>query len=133
MPRQLHDETSTFWVSESDIPEVVNPDPDVAYECRPLTTAKYRELQRKNTKSVVNKATRAMDDQVNGEALADDLIDWVVANWRGIVDKGDPAECSRANKLRLDGQVKSGVIGIAGLNRLEAAPEVRADSFRSPA
>ncbi len=131
MSRSLHDESQTFEVKESDIPEVVNADPDVAYTVRPLTTAKFRELQKRNTQQVVNKASRSMEAEVNGEKLADDLIDWVIADWSGIVDKGQPAECSRANKLRLDGQVKAGLIGVAGLNRIEAAPEVRTDSFRT--
>lgn len=130
MPRSLHDEAATFEVKEADIPEVVNPDPDVTYTVRPLTTTKFRELQKKNTKPVVNKATRAMEEQVNGENLADDLIDWVIAGWVGIVDRGQPAECSRANKLRLDGQVKQGLIGVAGLNRIEEAPAKREESFR---
>ena len=133
MPRQLHDESSTFDVKETDIPEVQNADHEVVYTCRPLTTAKFRELQKKNTKPVANKATRSMVEEINGEGLADDLIDWVLVSWVGILVKGQPAECSRAHKLLLDGQVKQGLIGVAGLNRIEAAPAVRDDSFRQPA
>lgn len=130
MPRQLHDDSSTFEVKETDIPDVTQADADTSYTVRPLTTAKFRELQKKNTKLVVNKATKSMEQEIDGEKLADDLIDWVVAGWSGILDKGQPAECSRENKLRLDGQVKQGLIGVAGLNRIEAAPAVRDDSFR---
>lgn len=130
MSRSLHDDEATFEIKEADIPEVVNADPDVTYTVRPLSTTKFRELQKKNTRMVPNKATRAMEPEVNGENLADDLIDWVIAGWSGIVDKGQPAECSRANKLRLDGQVKTGLIGVSGLNRIEAAPAETARSFR---
>lgn len=130
MARTLHDDAATFTVKETDIPDVLNADPDVSYDVRPLTTAKFRELQKKNTRPVPNKATRQMIDEVNGEKLADDLIDHVIAGWSGILDKGQPAECTRENKLRLDGQVKQGLIGVAGLNRIEEAPAQREESFR---
>lgn len=133
MPRSLHDEASTFEVKETELPDVTVADEETIYVCRPLSTAKFRELQKKNTKLVPNKATRGMEDQINGEKLADDLIDWVIADWRGIVDKGRPAECSRENKVRLDGQVKTALIGYAGLNRIEEAPAQRDASFRPPA
>jgi hypothetical protein len=129
MPRELHDD-EPFVLKETDIPEVINADPEVSYTVRPLSTAKFRELQKKNTKPVVNKATRSMESDVNGEGLTDDLIDYVIVDWTGIVSKGQPAECSRANKLRLDGQVKSGLIGVAGLNRIQAAPADTERSFR---
>jgi hypothetical protein len=32
--------------------------------------------------------------------------------------------------LLLDGQVKQGLIGVAGLNRIAAAPAAKEDSFR---
>ncbi len=130
MARQLHDEGSTLEVKEIDLPDIMQADPDTRYTVRPLTTAKFRELQKKNTRQVVNKATRSMTDELNGEGLADDLIDWVIADWAGILSKGEPAECSRENKLKLDGQVKQALIGVAGLNRIEAAPAAKEDSFR---
>lgn len=130
MARALHNDDTTFTVKETDIPDVQQADPDVTYEVRALTTAKFRELQRKNTRPVPNKATRQMVDEVNGEKLADDLIDHVIAGWAGIVDKGQPAPCTRENKLRLDGQVKQGLIGVAGLNRIEEAPAATEASFR---
>lgn len=132
MARSLHDD-STFVIKESDIPEVVNPDPDVTYTCRQLSTVKFRELQKRNTRLVPNKATRGMEPDVDGEKFADDLIDWVIADWSGILSAGQPAECSRENKVRLDGQVKGGLIGVAGLNRIQEAPQQRAESFRGPA
>jgi hypothetical protein len=130
MPRQLHDENATFEVKEADIPDVVNPDPDVTYTVRPLSTAKFREFQKRNTKMVPNKATRGMEQEVNGEVLSDDLIDFVLVSWSGINYRNEPAECNRANKLLLDGQVKQGLIGVAGLNRIAAAPAAKEDSFR---
>lgn len=130
MPRSLQDESEHFDVKESELPDVINADPDVSYTVRPLTTDKFRELQKRNTKLVVNKASRSMEKELNGEGLADDLIDHVLAGWVGIVSKGQPAECTRANKLRLDGQVKGGLIAIAGLNRIEAAPAAKEESFR---
>src|SRR5688572_20337575 len=99
MARQLHDESTAFPVKESDLPDVLNPDPEVTYSVRPLSTAKFRELQKKNTRMVPNKQTRQMDPELNAEHFADDLIDHVIEGWSGIVDKGQPAECSRANKL----------------------------------
>jgi hypothetical protein len=130
MPRSLHDETSTFDVKEVDLPDVQEADPDVSYTLRPLTTGKYRELQKKNTRPVVNKATRRMEEEVNSEGLADDLIDHVIAGWTGIIIRGTPADCTRAYKLLLDGPIKIALVGVAGLNRIEAAPVEKEGSFR---
>lgn len=128
--RQLHDEGATFEVKETDLPDVMQADAEVTYTLRPLTTTKFRELQKKNTRQVVSKATRSMVDELNGEGLADDLIDHVIACWTGIVSRGQPADCTRENKLKLDGQVKQALIGVAGLNRIEAAPAAKEESFR---
>ena len=127
MARQLHDE-APFEVKESDLQGIDEVDKDTVYTLRPLTTQKFRELQKKNTKNVLNKRAGRMEPQLDGETLADDLIDHVIADWRGILSKGQPAECSRDNKLRLDGQVKQALIGVAGLNRIEAMPEEREQS-----
>ena len=70
MARSLHDESQAFDVKEIDIPEVMNADPDVVYTVRALTTSKFRELQKANTRLVPNKATRAMEPEINGEKLA---------------------------------------------------------------
>lgn len=132
MARQLHDD-STFEVKEVDLQGIDEADKDTAYTLRPLTTAKFRELQKKNTKQVLNKRAGRMEPQLDGETLADDLIDHVIAGWTGILSKGQPADCTRENKLKLDGQVKQALIGVAGLNRIEAIPEEREQSKSGPA
>lgn len=134
MPRQLQTDDATFEVRETDLDEITDPDPDVVYICQELTTRRWRELNRQYTKRVPNKLTRRMDEQLDSEAFADALVDFVVQDWRGIVEPGGAAApCTRENKLRLDGAIKSALIGRAGLTQIVREPEDRAQSFRSPA
>jgi hypothetical protein len=97
-----------------------------------LTTAKHREIQRANTKKVANRA-RGMEDYTDWPKVVDDLVDYVIVAWAGVVDKGEPAPCDREHKLRLDAPTKDALLERAGLNEIVAAGEQRAASFRQPA
>lgn len=133
MARQLQTEDATFEVRESDMEEIPEPDPEVVYVLRELTTKKWRELNRAHTRRVPNKITKRMEDELNGEAFADALVDYVIADWRGIADRGQPAPCTTENKLRLDGVIKSALVGCAGLTKITREGEDKAHSFRGSA
>ena len=129
--RSLHNEAEPFDVRETDLPDVTQADPSVVYTVRPLGTEKFRELHRAHTKKVLNKRTGQREDDHDAEGFADAVCDFVLVGWVGVVDHGEPAPCTRENKMRLDGQVKTGLIAVAGLNRLDADDTAR--SFRPPA
>lgn len=133
MARQLHAEDSTFEIAETDLPDVGQADPEVVYTLRPLTTKKYRELQKAHTKLVPNKHTRAMESKLDADAFTDALVDFVIADWRGIVDGGEPAACTAANKERLDGPTKAALVNVAGLNRIVTEDDAIEQSFRPTA
>jgi hypothetical protein len=133
MARQLHDDSSTFEIQETDIPGIEQADPEVTYTLRPLTTKKYRELQKQHTKLVPNKQTRQMEQKLDGEGFTDALVEYVIADWRGVYDKGEEAPCSAENKQRLDGPTKAALVNVAGLNRIESADDDREQSFRPTA
>jgi hypothetical protein len=133
MPRQLHREDATTEVCETELVEIPEPDAGTFYTLRELTTAKWREIKKLNTTKRPNKQTRQMEDVLDEEAFSDDLVDYVIVGWRGIVDNGADAPCTRENKLRLDGTIKSALVGRAGLTQIVQAPDARAASFRATA
>jgi hypothetical protein len=133
MARQLHTEDATFWVAETDLPEIPEPDEAVSYQLRELTTSKWREIRKLNTTMKPNKQTRTMEPVLNDEGFSDDLVDYVIIGWKGIVDRGAEAPCTRETKQRLDGPIKSALVGRAGLTQIVREPEIKAESFRATA
>ncbi len=104
---------------------------DVMYVLRHLTTEQHREIVRSNTKKVPNKRTHQMEDRVDWEAVSDDLLDYVLTEWSGVVANDAPLPCTRAHKLLLDGPRKTAMLELAGMNEVQATPERRAESFRT--
>jgi hypothetical protein len=129
MARQLHVENETFEIAETDLVGLSQPDPEVFYTLRPLTTQKFRELDAKNTKPQPNKRTGGMDLVRDDNAREDDIIDFIVKDWRGITANGQAAECTRDNKIKgMDPQIKTALINAAGTNRRTQAE--KDSSFR---
>jgi hypothetical protein len=130
---ELLTEDDRITVLDTDLDGVTDPDSEAAYVLRPLTPEQSRKLRKQHTTFVINKRTHTKDPQVNDDAFADDLIDYVLVDWSGMVSKGQPLPCERAYKLRLDFVRKAALLGLAGGNRTERAQERRAESFRQPA
>jgi len=126
---QLIDESDTLTVKDSDLPDVPDGDPDVVYTLRPISTETHRELAKKHTSHPINPRTHQKEDRLDGVALADDLFDYALVGWSGILWKGQPAELTRANKMKIDALRKSSMLGLAGLNQIARQPEVKAESF----
>lgn len=131
MPRQLQTDGATFEVREDALDDLQHADPDVVYICRELTTTKWRELQRQHTRKVLNKATKQMENVTDNEAFSDAIVDYVLMDWRGIVERGGAAApCTTGNKLRLDGVVKAALVGKAGLSQIVEGAAIKETSFR---
>jgi NAD-dependent oxidoreductase involved in siderophore biosynthesis len=131
MPRQLQSDDYTFEVKETELDDVQDADPQVVYVLRELTTKKWRELNKTHSRKMPNKATKRMEDVVDQEAFADAIVDYVLVDWRGIVERGgNPAPCTTENKHRLDGVLKAALVGRAGLSQIVQASEARDASFR---
>lgn len=132
MPRQLQTDGATFEVREDALDDLQHADPDVVYICRELTTTKWRELQRQHTRKVLNKATKQMENVTDNEAFSDAIVDYVLMDWRGIVERGGAAApCTTENKLRLDGVVKAALVSKAGLSQIVEGAAIKEASFRA--
>lgn len=132
MPLQLIDPAEPIVVKDSELPGVTGGDPDTTYTLRPIAVEDHREISKKNTKPVIEPLSRRTIDQTDYEAVADDTLDFVLTDWSGILIKGQPAACTRENKLKLDGNRRVALTGLAGMNQIARSPEVRAESFRQP-
>ena len=103
---------------------------DVMYVIRHLTTDQHREITRQNTKKKPNKMTHQMEEHVDWAKVSDDLLDYVLTDWSGVIAEDNPLPCTLQYKLLLDAQRKTAILQFAGMNEVLAAPERRAESFR---
>jgi hypothetical protein len=131
MAISLLKETTRITVLDSDLEDVDNGDTGTSYTVRQIPPDVNREIAKKHTKYTPNSRTHRRDEDVDNVGFMDDLIDYALMDWSGILDDGAPAPCTRENKLLLDMPRKIALLKVAGLNRVAA--EVRAQSFRPPA
>lgn len=129
MAVEIRDDNEILTVRDADL--VADGDAETTYDLRTITLEKNREIVKRHTKKVPNKRSHVMEDKVDWEAVTDDLLDWAIADWKGIVSKGQPLPCTLENKKRLDGVRRDAILQRAGMNEVQAAPERRAESFRS--
>jgi hypothetical protein len=121
----------TITVTDADL--VAGGDPDTTYQLQLMTRHDYRALVHKNTTKKPNPRSRAMEDVTDMEALGDDLVDFVLQGWSGVIDdSGADAPCTRENKLTLDAGRTQAMQDRAGVSQVQRSDEGRAESFRSP-
>ncbi len=121
----LKDESDTWEVCDKDL--VPGGDPDTFYTIRRLTLDKHREITKKHTKPGTYRRPEGKRDD---EAIQDDLFDYVLESWRGVVKAGGPAPCDWDHKQLLDVPRRIALLDHAGLNDIAAAEDARAESFR---
>lgn len=133
MAKQLNDADATFTVTDAHL--IQDGDSETIYTLRRLTREKHREIQRRNTEQVINKRTHAREDKTDWAAVTDDLVDYVIAGWSGVLFRGQPAPCTRAHKMLLDAPTTDAILERAGLNEVTGSgdAEARDASFREPA
>lgn len=112
---------------------VANPDADVSYIIRVITREDYKRLHAAQTKRRPNPRTHVMEDVTDWPAVSEDMLDFVLVGWTGILWDGQPAACDREYKLKLDSGRAAQLLQVAGMNQIAQAPEQRAQSFRPPA
>lgn len=133
MALQLIDADDRFDVKDSDLPGVVGGDPDTTYTLRPIAVDDHRRITKERTKQVPNRRTHQNEPVTDFDAVNDDVLDFVLVDWSGILFRGQPVPCAREHKLKLDGPRRIALSNLAGMNQIRRAPEVRAESFREPA
>ena len=118
-------------IKDSDL--VPDGDKETVYKIRHITIEKNREVVKRHTRKVPNRRTHTQDSVTDYEAVGDELLDYVLVDWSGVVSDGTPLPCTTDNKLLLDGVRRAALLEKAGMNEVQAAPERRAESFRAPA
>lgn len=129
----LIDPEEPLVVTDSELPGVRDGDPFTTYTLRPLSVEDHRRLLKECTKIGIDPLSRQKTEEVDFEALNDATLDFVLTAWTGILLKGEPAPCTRANKLKLEGGRQRALQNLAGMNQIARLGEVRAESFRQPA
>jgi hypothetical protein len=107
-------------------------DKDTSYTLRHLTPEKIDEIRERHTR----KANYRRPAKTNEKLVDQDLLDYVLIAWTGIVDGDKPAPCEIEYKLRLDKIRRSELLRTAGMAEVvddEEDTETRAASFREPA
>jgi hypothetical protein len=133
MALELLTDDQTFEICDTELENIQGKaDPDVFYTLRPVPIALNRQTQKKHTK--VTRPNGIREEVFDREAFLDDLLDYALVSWTGILLNGKPAECVRDLKIRgLDWPRKLALLAVAGINRAAEANEARALSFRKPA
>lgn len=109
-------------------PFVENGKPSVIIMMRPISPSKYREVVSDHTERVLNRKTRAMEDQTDWDAVQDALTVYAVQSWRGIIGADDkPLDCVHDAKLGLPGDLKNELVQRA----MQGASVDTEQSFRS--
>lgn len=125
MPLELKDDSATWTISDADL--VSGGDKETVYTVRRLTLEKHREIRKRHT----SKPTyRRQFEQLNEEAFQDDLFDYVLVNWTGVIVKGQPAPCDAEHRALLDVPRRIALLDAAGMNEIRAQEDARDTSFR---
>jgi hypothetical protein len=129
MAIQLTKQGDTITVKDSEL-GVPNGDAETTYQLQLITRQVYRDIHKRHTKKQVNRSSRSMDEQTDYAAVTEDLIDYCLVGWTGVLDGGAPAELTRENKLMLDGARTQAMLELAGMSQIAKAAEEKATSFR---
>lgn len=133
MPVQLLDTEERRQVVDADLAGVVDGDRETIYTVRPIGIDDHRRIVKANTKEVLDRRSHTKVPVTDYLATTDDVLDFVLVGWEGILFRGKPVPCEREHKLKLDYVRKQALSDLAGMNQILRAPEVRAESFREPA
>jgi hypothetical protein len=85
--------------------------PSVVITLKPISQSKYKLVVQGQTERVLNKKTRAMEDQTDWDKVQDDLIAYTVQSWKGILGADDqPLQCVLDAKVALPGDLKNEIV-----------------------
>ncbi len=101
----------------------------VVITLRPISQAKYRQVEADFTKRVLSKKTRQMEERTDWTAVQDTLMLYTIRSWRGLIGADDkPLECVDDAKVALPGDLKNELIQRAMQGE---AVDLTAASFRA--
>lgn len=129
----VRDEGERIEVKDDELEGVEDGDPGTTYVVRPLTQRVIDEIRQRHTRQVINKITHRKDAVTDDRAMAEDLLDYLLMDWSGVLFKTtrQPVPCTKDYKVQaLAGARVEALFKLAGVNEVERA-EVRAASFPS--
>lgn len=133
MARVLLNTEDRIEVRDSDL-GLQDGDPETVYILRPLLTEVHRTLVKQHTTYVLNKVTHQRDAVTDTDAVVDAIYDYVLVDWRGVVDAaGQPVPCDGTTKRGLGTVIRAALLERAGLNQIKSVTEQQEDSFRRSA
>ena|SRR3990167_9455954 len=113
------------------------PDGDngTVYTLRPITREVYKQTIKRHTTRVPNRRTHNSEDQTDWTLVTEDLIDYALTAWTGVLFHGAEAACDRDMKLRLDPTRTAALLNQAGMSQVSGMGDevAREASFRRPA
>lgn len=131
----VRDDTDQVVICDADLDGVDDGDAETFYTIRVIPPRKYKELQDRHTKFVINKATHRKEPVVDDEAFSADLLDYLLVGWEGVLYASTkaPVPCTRETKTAcITGQRVAALLKRASINETEAQAARRA-SFRRAA
>lgn len=101
-------------------------EPCVTITCRPITKAKHRQTVQRNTEKVLNPKSRAMEESIDWDGVQDDLVDYAILRWTGLVGSDDKVlQCVSEAKRALPGELSNEVVKISsGGQGVDVSPEM---------
>lgn len=117
-----------FTVKDSEL--VSGGDGETSYTVRAITREVKKSLEAKHTSQIPNRRTHQMDSVLNNEAYFDDLLDYVLVDWSGILLGSEPVPCERDHKLKLDVARCMALLERAGMSQIQEGGASKSASFR---
>lgn len=130
MALHVTNDDTTIAVVDSDL-DVPNGDPETSYTIRLLTREVMKDAIKRHT-TRARQRTGQMVTEVDWPSVNDDLFDYALVGWQGVLWNGEPAPCERSLKLRIDILRQQALLEQAGMSQVSKSDaEVRSESFRA--
>jgi hypothetical protein len=130
--RTVINESKPDWCAEKEL--WPGGDPDVRYLIRSVSQKTFRRFRDSNTTKVLNRRTHTSDTELDGDSLADALLDYALVDWEGVLDEfGKKLPC----ELEFKQLLPAGLIAAIGDYAIQAGgavgrtAEERKESFRT--
>lgn len=132
MALHLLSDSDRITVTDADLVE--DGDPGTTYTLRPVSRGLYQRVSEKHAVRFGGRRGLKLDEQIAfSVAINEELLDFALVEWSGILINGQPAPCDASHKTLLDGPRVQALLGKAGVNQIQLSEEAKAASFRSPA
>lgn len=129
MPLQLQTEDDQIVVKDTELVE--QGDPETTYTVRFVTRETYQRVSTKHSARFGGRRGLKLQEQIEfAVAVNEELIDYALVSWTGVLINGQPAPCDTVHKKMLDGERAQGLLAKAGVNQIAAGEAARAASFR---